>query len=80
MRQRAIDNFTKTTASFIGRSRKRDLTVGALHALVAEHALLSRTEGCFSRSPSPSTPGTSSDSGVGSSRTSTASCGRQHAP
>lgn len=47
VRQRAIDNFTKTMASFIGRCRKRDLTQAGLHKLVGEHALLSRTEGLF---------------------------------
>jgi DNA helicase-4 len=47
VRQRAIDNFTKTMTAFIGRCRKRDLTVEALHALVGEHTLLSRTEGLF---------------------------------
>ena len=47
VRQRAIDNFTKTMTAFIGRCRKRDLTQAGLHQLVGEHALLSPTEGLF---------------------------------
>lgn len=47
VRQRAIDNFTKTMTAFIGRCRKRDLTQEGLHQLVGGHALLSLTEGLF---------------------------------
>jgi DNA helicase-4 len=47
VRQRAIDNFTKTMTAFIGRCRKRDLTVEGLQQLVGKHALLSTTEGLF---------------------------------
>lgn len=40
VRQRAIDNFTKTVSSFIARCRKRDLTPDGLRALVLGHRAL----------------------------------------
>lgn len=47
VRQRAIDHFSKTMTTFVGRCRKRDLTVDALHGLVSAHSVLMSTEGLF---------------------------------
>jgi DNA helicase-4 len=47
VRRRAIDNFTKTMTSFVGRCRKRDLAVDGLAELTTTHVQLSRTEGLF---------------------------------